>query len=203
MDYDAIDNDVYRKAEFFLQKPQKGKQKSSSSKLLYQKRYFALKEIPAFIAMAKRAKANNFPEDELWKYYYVYTIHSLYNFIPMHPEINKMFPGIKKYFHPDDAVLTDSQRLDLVYFYSALKKYDVAKNIIEPCAVRAQPNIEGLKLYVTLRYEDFENNHEYIQYLIREFPRLEKEEWCDLWFNPNYLNFLQLKDFYNCSCGSK
>lgn len=203
MNFDAINNDNYRKAEFFLKKPKKGKSRKPNQ--FYKQEYFALKELPAFIVLGKRVKAPDFHEDALWKYYYVYTIHSLYNFIPLHPEINKMVPGIKKYFHPNDAILTDSQRLELAYFYTAINKYDVAKALIEPIATRREPNIEGLKLYVTLRYEDFEDGHEYVQYLIQEYPRLGKKDWCDLWFNPNYLNFLlledlTLKDYYNCNC---
>lgn len=203
MNYEAINNEAYRKSEFFLKKNKKGK--SSNPNKLYQTEYFALKELPAFIALGKRVKAPDFHEDELWKYYYVYTIHSLYNFIPMHPEINKMLPGIKKYYHPNDAILTDSQCLELAYFYTAIDKYAVAKALIEPIATRTNPNIEALKLYVTLRYEDFEDDHEYIKYLTGEYSRLGKTEWCDLWFNPNYLNFLlledlRLKEFYNCNC---
>jgi hypothetical protein len=65
---------------------------------------------------------------------------------------------------------------------------------------------EALKLYVTLLYDDYKDEHEYAEMLIREFHRLGKDEWCDLWFNPDYLNFLlledlKLKNFYNCNCG--
>ncbi len=205
MTYANIDNTMYRKNTFFLRKSKGGKKHHNKATLLYPKDYFVLKELPAFIALSKKIAASNLPEDSLWKYYYVYTIHTLYPFIPMHPEINKMVTGIKKYYHPNDAILTDSQRLELAYFYVAIKKYDIAQGLIEPIATRPAPNIEGLKLYIALRYEDYTDQHEFITYLISQYPRLGKTEWCDLWTNPNYLNFLlledlKLKEFYNCNC---
>jgi len=202
MNYDDIDDAAYRKGEFFLKKQKPHVNKSIA---FYQTEYYALKEFPTYISLGKKLQVNNQTENDLWKYYYVYTIHSLYEFMPLHPEINRMLPNIKKYFHPNDEVLTDTQRLKLAYFYTALQKYDIAQLLIEPIATRPEPNLEGLKLYLTLRYDDFEDKHEYTTYLIREFSRLGKTEWCDLWPNPHYLNFLlledlTLKEFYNCNC---
>ena len=203
--YNSIDNNNYRKEVFYLKKQKNKNRKNKKYTTLYPKEYFVLKELPSFISSGKKVQVPDFSENELWKYYYVYTIHSLYGFVPMHAEINKMLPGIKKYYHPNDAILTDSQRLELGYFYSAIKKYDIAKNLIKPIATRSDPNIEALKFYLTLMIDEFETQHEFENYLTSQFSRLGKKEWCDLWINPNYLNFLlledlKLKEFYNCNC---
>jgi len=103
-------------------------------------------------------------------------------------------------------VLTDEERVRLALFYSAIQRYETALNLVKPLAVRNDPNKEALKMYLTLIYFDFNDPHEFSERLIQEFTRLGKEEWCSLWGDPEYLNFLQLEDlrlkkFYNCNCG--
>lgn len=194
----------YRRSEFYLRKYKKKKCKNIMT--LNPPEYFILKEIRGLISAGKRMKISNFPENELWKYYYLYTIHSLDSFVPTHGEIYSLLPGIKRYYHPVDSVLTDVERLKLSYFYCRYGKYETAKGLVKPIAVRNEPNKEALKLYVTLLYDEFKDEHTYTEMLIKEFNRLGKAEWCDLWFNPDYLNFLlledlKLKNFYNCNCG--
>jgi len=77
MDYNSINNDVYRNSKFFLKNSKKKKYKKNSSTALYRKEYFVLKELPAFISLGNKLQMNKKAEDSLWKYYYVYTIHSL------------------------------------------------------------------------------------------------------------------------------
>jgi uncharacterized protein YkwD len=207
MDEGNLSCEKYRQSEFYLKKFKKIRcRRKRPGEILNPKEYYVLKEIPSFIRRGEAEKVNQFPSVDLWKNYYLYTIHSLYEFVPMRPEIYEMLPGIKKYFHPNDAMLTEEERLTLAYFYCAVKKYNFAKNLVEPLAIRPVPNKEALKLYLTLKFDDFEDEHEFVNYLISQFPRLGKEEWCDLWFNPSYLNFLmmedlKLKNFYNYNCG--
>lgn len=206
IDYDNMDCYKARQHLFFLKEFKNLRcRKTNTIQSLYSKNYFILKEIPAFIAVGKREKVKEFPEQELWQYYNLYTIHSLFGFIPLNPEIYSLLPGFKKYFHPDDRQLNDAERLKMAYFYCALSRNRTAKNLIEPLVKGPEPNKEALKLYLTLVFEDYENEHEFAELLITEFSRLGKEEWCDLWLNPNYLNFLllenlKLKKFYNCNC---
>jgi hypothetical protein len=204
IDYYSLPCYKYRQSEFHLRNFKKLKCRTIINNY-HTSSYFVLKEIPAFITKGKGMKLPEFPENDLWKYYYLYTIHSLASFVPIHPEIYSLLPGIKKYYHPVDSILTEEERLKLAYFYCLFYKYEMAKKLVEPLAIRAEPNKEALKLYLCLRYEDFEEVHEFTDMLIKEFPRLGKEEWCDLWFNPGYLNFLlledlKLKNFYNCNC---
>ncbi|HPM29896.1 MAG TPA: CAP domain-containing protein [Chryseolinea sp.] len=168
--------------------------------------YFVLKEIPPAIRNGQREKIMNFPMKDLWRYYYLYTIQSLYSNIPLPTELFSMLPKFKEHFHPNDAVLTDEERVRLALFYSAIQRYETALNLVKPLAVRNDPNKEALKMYLTLIYFDFNDPHEFSERLIQEFTRLGKEEWCSLWGDPEYLNFLQLEDlrlkkFYNCNCG--
>ncbi len=163
-----------------------------------------LEELPNFIRIQKKIDQDKFT-NELWQYYYLNMVISLSKQIPYNTDINRYLRGFKKYFHPDDSKLSDEERLKYAYFYNALKKYKIAKSLIEPIAVRDNPHIEGLKMYVTLKFEDFENEHDFADYLITQFPRLGVTEWCDLWENPQYLNALLLEDlklkrFYNCNC---
>lgn len=170
----------------------------------YRPDYYVLKELPRFIAIEKKVNPENSSFD-LWRYYYLYLIKDLYNSMPMDREIYQQLSGIRKYYHPNENALTDEERLKLAYLYSNIMKYKDARRLIEPIAIREDPDIEGLKLYITLIVKDFENDHEYANYLISQFNRLGKKEWCDLWRNPEYLNFqmledLKLKNFYNCHC---
>lgn len=203
LNYSRVDCYKYIHSEFYFKKFRN--MKCKRAKKPKPSNYYILKEIPQLISRGKAMKLSGFPENELWRYHYLYTIHTLYPFIPTHKEIFKMLPGIKKYYHPVDTILTEEERLKLAYLYCCFSRYKTAKNLLEPIATRQDPNIEALKLYVTLRYEDYTDEHEYIEMLIKEFPRLGKDEWCDLWFNPDYLNFLlledlKLKNFYNCNC---
>lgn len=167
--------------------------------------YYVLKHIPRMIKLSQSEGISDFPEEELWKYYYLYTVHSLYRFVPPDQEIFSLLPGFKQHFHPNDDLLNEEERLKLGYFYCAILRYKTAKTIIEPISINPEPNKQALKLYLTLIPKDYQNTHDFAERLIKEFPRLGKEEWCDLWYNPNYLNFLmledlKLKDFYNCNC---
>lgn len=194
----------YRNSAFNLNKYRKIKCEEdtlTSPEILY----YILKQIPGMITLSERVGNNELPIEELWKFYYLYTILSLFNEIPLNPEISKLLPGFKRHFHPNDAELTEEERLKLGYFYADLHKYNTARNLIEPIATSAEPNQQALKLYTTLIYDDFDTEHELSEYLISQFDRLGKEEWCDLWYNPKYLNFLlfedlKLKNFYNCKC---
>lgn len=207
MDYGKIACYQYRYSKFYFKKFKKIKCKECKGCLIIATPdYYILKEIPRLIARGKRMQLSHFPENELWQYYYLYTIHSLYPFVPINGQIYRLLHGIKKYYHPVDTVLTEKERLKLAYLYSCFDKYKTAKDLLKPIATRNVPNLEALKLYVTLLYEDYKDDHAYIEMLINEFSRLGKKEWCDLWFNPDYLNFLlledlKLKNFYNCNCG--
>lgn len=203
MDIDALDCFKYRHSEFYFKKYNSLKCKKQPP-FQASFNYYVLKEIPAMIKLGN-GMISDFPEKQLMKYYYLYTIHSLSEYVPVHPEIPGLLSGIKNYYHPVDSILTDIERLKLAYLYCHFNRFSTAKLLLEPIANRAEPDKEALKLYAVLRSEDFEDEHEYIEMLIREFPRLGKEEWCDIWFNPDYSNFLlledlRLKNFYNCNC---
>lgn len=207
IDYEEITCYKYRQSEFYFKKFKKVKCKECRGCVMVATPdYYILKEIPQLIDRGKRMQLSYFPEEELWKYYYLYSIHSLYPFVPINGQIYRLLHGIKEYYHPLDAVLSDEERLKLAYFYNCFHRYETAKELVKPIATRDEPNKEALKLYVTLLSEDYKDQHEYAEMLINEFPRLGKEEWCDLWFNPHYLNFLLLEDLklknsYNCNCG--
>lgn len=189
-----------RQIEFYFKKYKKVNCSNSESNPAYH----TLRELPRLIALD--AKIN--PDKStipLYKFYYLYSIQSLYGTIPIDPKIYGLLSGIIKYFHPNDDILTDKERIKLAYFYCIFKKYSTAKKLVEPIAIRENPNIEGLKLYVTLKFPDFDHEYDYTEYLITQYPRLGSIEWCDLWKNPSYLNFLlledlKLKNFYNCHC---
>lgn len=141
---------------------------------------------------------------ELQQYYYLYSIRSLYAPI-LPPRVNSLVRGFKKYFHPHDDKLSDEERLKYAYFYCALSRYETAKKLVKPIALRDNPNIEGLKFYISLMQDDFDTDHERATFLIQQFPKLGKYEWCDLWKNKSYLNALmledlRLKEYYNCNC---
>lgn len=166
--------------------------------------YLTLKSIPHFIKYDSKynGKLNTI---HLWKYYYLYLIQYYITREPFTGQEYNLLRGFKRYYHPVDSVLTDTQRLKYAYFYCVLLRYKTAKALIEPMALRDEPHKEALKLYITLMFDSFDDTHEYNNYLISQFKRLGKEEWCDLWKNPNYLNFilledLNLKNFYNCNC---
>lgn len=170
----------------------------------YNDDYHTLSELPKFITMQIKIYKEKYTHD-LWKYYYLNMITTQSNMVPFETGVYRYLYGFKKYFHPNNELLTDEERLKYSYFYCAIKKYHLAKELIEPIAIRDNPHIEGLKLYITLKYEDFEQLHDFTNYLITQFPRLGKSEWCDLWKNPSYLNALLLEDlklkkFYNCNC---
>lgn len=194
----------YRNSEFNLRKYKKincDEMPMTASDVLYN----VVTQIPGIIKLSQREGIDEFPVEELWKFYYLYTIRSLFDEIPLSKEINRMLPGFKKHFHPNDALLSVEDRLKLAYFYGALQKYRTSRDLIEPIAIIPEPNRKGLKLYLTLKYDDFPNGHEFAEYLISQFDNLGKNEWCDLWYNPHYLNFLlledlKLKNFYNCKC---
>jgi hypothetical protein len=155
--------------------------------------------------MGNRVQAKNFPSQELWKNYYLYLIDALYPAIPIDQEIYGLLPGFKKYFHPDDTKLTDEERLKLAYMYCALRRYETAKDLIEPLVSGTNPNIEALKLYISLKAWKL-NTYEITDLLLKEYKRLGNTEWCDLIVHPRYVNFLLLEDlrlkkFYNCNCG--
>ncbi len=196
----------YRQSEFHLKRFKKIKCKRGERAVFddVDEDVF-LNEMPALIKAGKDEKVKNFAEDDLWKYHCLYRIYLAYQWIPIDPELFTLLPKFKTYFHPNDAVLSDEGRLKFAYFYCAVQRYETALSLVKPLAVRDEPNKEALKLYLTLIYEDFKDQHEYSELLIREFSRLGKEEWCDLWSNPKYLNFLLLEDlklkkFYNCNC---
>ncbi len=195
----------YRQQEFQFVKFKKLDRFVIFPEAFYPIDYFIMKEIRNLISVGTREKVDSLPFDELWKYHYLYTIHSLYGSIPLNPRIYPLLPKFKQYFHPDDQLLTDEERLRLGYFYSALLKFNTAKKLVEPLATREEPNKEALQLYITLVHDDFEEEREFVDYLISQYPRLGKEEWCHLVVSPEHLNFLmfedlKLKNFYNCNC---
>jgi uncharacterized protein YkwD len=195
----------FRQSEFHLKKFKKLKCPPHDFENLYPDEYYVLKEITALIALGKKEKISDFQIEELWKYYYLYTIHSLYFAIPIDPEIYQLLPGFKDYIHPDDKILNEEERLKLAYFYCALLKYSTARDLLEPIVNGVEPNKEALKLYLSLKSRDFKDEHEFASLLISEFSRLGKSEWCDLWLSGRYLNFLlfedlKLKNFFNCHC---
>lgn len=163
-----------------------------------------LSELPRFINLQKRINRN--PSTyELRQYYYLHSIATLNKRVPYDKNINRYLRGFEKYFHPNNEFLTDEERLKYAYFYGTINQHLKAKEIIEPIAVREVPHPKALKMYMALKFDDFNTEHEYSNYLISQFPRLGKEEWCDIWVNPEYFNAqllenLRLKDFYNCNC---
>lgn len=116
-----------------------------------------------------------------------------------------MLPGFKEKFHPNEALLTDEERMTFAYFYCALNQYETALKLVTPLALHEHPNKEALKLYIALRADTFEDEHALAEWLITQFPHLGKDDWCDLWLGARYLNILLLEDFklkrfYNCQC---
>lgn len=200
-----IDCSKYRQSRFYFKKFKNMKCFNKPAFPIKPAEYFIVKEIPNLITRGIGIKGNAFPNTQLKKYYYIRTIELLYPNVPLQREIFSILPQIKPLYHPIDSLLTDEERLRLAFFYNCFRKFDISKSLLEPIAMRKQPNLPALKLYLTLLYDDYKDEHEYILRLINEFPRLGKTEWCDLWYNPDYLNFLlledlELKNFYNCNC---
>jgi hypothetical protein len=204
-DYKDIDCLRFRRREFNLKHFKELKCPTNQQDITLQDLdYFAVTEIPSLIAMAKRANVSDFPSTALWQYYYLYTIHALYPTIPINQKIYRVLPEFKRHFHPDDTKLTDDERLRLALFYCAVRKSNIARDLVKPLATRDTPNLKALKLYISLVAPNLEAR-EITELLIKEFPRLGKTAWCDLIVNPNYLNFLlmedlRLKEFYDCKC---
>ncbi|WP_158281418.1 CAP domain-containing protein [Sediminitomix flava] len=166
--------------------------------------FLTLKAIQKLVSFDRSINGNKHTDD-LWRYFYLNLI-KYYNFqIPPNSKINGLTDDFKRYFHPDDSKLSDQERLKYALFYCAIDKFKTAKKLIEPIATRAEPHVKGLQLYVCLKFDEFDSEHDFANYLIEQFPYLGEQEWCNLWKNPEYLNFilledLKLKNFYNCNC---
>lgn len=166
-----------------------------------------IQTLPQLIEAGSGLGVISFPADSLWRYYYLNMITSLMRQLP-HIPISKIYPflpGFKQYFHPNNSILSDEERLKYALFYSGFKRYDVARTLIEPVALKENADKQALKMYLTLIRGDFEKDSDFVNVLIEAYPKLGQEEWCDLWFNPSYLNFLlleniKLKKFYNSHC---
>jgi uncharacterized protein YkwD len=193
----------YYRAEFFIRKYKN--LKCWKYQNLNDSTYFVLKASPAFIAHGQKLKLAAFPADSLWRFYYLSAINDLSSYIPFPGEIRTLLPQIKKYFHPDDRLLSIDQRITLAFFYCQYFEYYMARKLLEPVANQLSGNSPGFKLYLSLQRDSFKDEHEFAEFIIRQFPTMGRTAWCSLWPESDYLNFLlledlKLKNFYNCNC---
>jgi hypothetical protein len=144
--------------------------------------------------------------DSLQKFYTTSIIRILYWYTPAWPsEIFSHESKIKALYHPNDNALTPAERLRLAVFYCAFNKTDVARRLLAPAINDPQLNVEGRKLYITLQYELYKDEHAFIDYLIDQHASLGDEAWCNLLTGRKYLSHvlledMKLKKFYNCNC---
>jgi uncharacterized protein YkwD len=194
----------YFNKEFFIRNYKKLKCRNYQED--HDSTYYVLKALPSFIAYGQKMKMNKFPADSLWKFYYLATINALSNEIPFPDEIYTLLPQIKKHFHPNESSLSVYQRVTLAFFYCQFFEYETAKRLLDPVVQELKDIPPGYKLYLSLQRDSFKEEHEFAEYLIRQFEIMGKTEWCSLWRESDYLNFLlledlKLKSFYNCNCG--
>lgn len=171
----------------------------------YDSTYYILNALPSLIAYGQKIKLSDFPVDSLWRFYYLSKINTLSNQIPLPLEIYSLLPKFKEYFHPNDQLLSIEQRVTLAFFYCQFFKYETARMLLKPVADHLSNIPPGYKLYLSLQRDSFKEEHEFSAYIISHFDKLGKTEWCSLWQQSEYLNFLLLEDlnlrnFYNCKC---
>lgn len=203
LDKDRLFCRLYRKSQF-LARYKKSLQCWRDERLASDS-YYMLKEFPQLIILSRRASAQH--SDSLAKYYTTSMIHALY-----HPTLPKeIFSHVEKVsmlYHRNDKVLSVKARVKLALFYCAFRKFDDAKSLLAPEVDNAKPDPEAQKLFMTLQASAFKDQHDYIKYLIGEYPKLGRHEWCSIWTEGRYLSYLLLEDhtlknFYNCNCQSQ
>lgn len=192
----------YRRQQFLVRYS-----KSSGCKVPftnYSNDYWMLKEFPVLMNMSR--KRGQPYVDSLDRYFTTSIIRELYQPL-LTREIFAYVNKIKKLFHPDDRLLSDEERIRLAHFYWLFGKQEISRTLLTPIVARPYPNPEALKSYMLLQHSKFNGTREYVEYIMSEFPRLGKEEWCSIWTEGRYLNYLmledqKLKEFYNCQCAS-
>jgi uncharacterized protein YkwD len=173
---------------------------------LFSQEYYVLKEFPHLISLDRKQNIQHSRTDSLSKFYTTSMIKALYS--PLLPtEIFAHVANVKPLFHPDDNALSLDERVRLAFFYCAFYKVDVAKSLLAPVINDSRLDPEGRKLFITLQFDAYHDQHEVIDYLIDQYSILGKQHWCNMWSEGKYLTYLLLEDvklkkFYNCQCQS-
>jgi hypothetical protein len=112
---------------------------------------------------------------------------------------------VKPLFHPNDKALSLDERVRLASFYCAIYKLDIAKSLLAPVADDPKLSPEGRKLFITLQFDAYKDQHVFIDYVIDQYSILGRQQWCGMWTEGKYLSYLLLEDvklkkFYNCQC---
>jgi hypothetical protein len=82
---------------------------------------------------------------------------------------------------------------------------DIAKSLLTPVVDDPKLSAEGRKLFITLQFDAYKDEHEFVDYVIDQYSMLGKQQWCSIWTEGKYLSYLLLEDiklkkFYHCQC---
>jgi uncharacterized protein YkwD len=196
----------YRKSEFHVRNYRR--LRCWSSERRFHDKYYLLKEFPQLIGYTHK-QFKDLNTDSLQKFYTTSVIRMLYFYTPAWPkEIFLHLAKIKALYHPNDNALTPAERVRLALFYNAFYKTDVARHLLAPAINDPQLDVEGRKLYITLQFETYKDEHTFVDYLIDQHATLGNAAWCDLLTGGRYLSHvlledMKLKKFYNCNCQGK
>jgi hypothetical protein len=192
----------YRKSEFLVRHYKRAQCWRDEN--LFSEDYYILKEFPYLISHGRNQNIPNFNSDSLSKFYTTLMIKTLYTF-PLPKEIYAHIAKVKPLFHPNDKMLNLDERVRLASFYCAFNQLDIAKSLLTPVVDDPKLSAEGRKLFITLQFDAYKDEHEFVDYVIDQYSMLGKQQWCSIWTEGKYLSYLLLEDiklkkFYHCQC---
>jgi hypothetical protein len=202
MDVEKLYCPRYRKSEFHVRRFKR--LHCWKSEQLFPVQYYLLKEFPYLITLGRKQGFKDFDTNALQKFYTTSMINILYE-SPFPEEIFEHVARIKTLYHPNDNALSLDERVRLASFYCAFDKTEVARNLLTPVINDPNLDVEGRKLFITLQFDIYKDEHEFVNYVMEQYQALGNTEWCNLLTDGRYLSHvlledIKLKKFYNCNC---